>query len=381
MNGNPSSSCSSTNNVEGADLGRAGGGPAGGYAGGAEGTPPVSNTGGKLTVGDSAEVKVDWFTGVYPAALRPLVVAKLSEVMGEGEETERGLNLYRQAVRWATGAVLAFSDDGLNADTCCLVLSGSVVDYFTPDAFREFLRWTHKVGGHCTRLDAAFDDLSREVLRLEDVHAAADAGNFSGFKVHQSQQIKTRRGVLKSDGHTFGVRGKNGAGRLVQFYDKALESDGERDCVRMEVRYAKDHAQAAFLMLVLAESLDVFTSQLCAIIGGSINFLDRSDGETHLDRCAPLPWWSALLKLLGSARVVVRREAPPLQRSLEYLRDAWSLNLALAFEVAESQGLNGDEVLAQLVRLMVLAGKLKLDAGKKPGVKGLGLDIPRLLCA
>jgi hypothetical protein len=334
-----------------------------------------------LTVGDRAEVKPDWFTLVYPAAVRSLVVAKLSEVMGEGEESERGLNLYRQAVRWATGAVLAFSDDGLNAETCCLVMSGSVVDYFSVDGLREFLRWSHSVGCHCTRVDLAFDDFSREVLRLDEVHAAADAGNFSGFKVHQSQQIKTRRGVLKSDGHTFGVRGKNGAGRLVQFYDKGLESEGERDCIRMEVRFAKDHAQLAFLSLVLADSVEVFTSQICALIGGSIMFLDRSDGETHLDRCAPLSWWLSVLKLLGSARVVVRRESPPLQRSLEYLRDAWSMNLALMFEIAESQGLDGEQVVAAFVGRMVAAGKLKLDDGKKPGVKGLGLDIPRLLCA
>ena len=222
--------------------------------------PPVSNTGGRLTGG---RVKVDWLTLVYPAHVGTEVVAKVEEVMGQGELTGRGMNLYSSSWRWSTGAVLAFSEEGLNAETCCLVMSGGVVDYFTPDALLSFIRWSHEVGARCSRVDVAFDDFSRNVLRMADVHAAADAGNYAGFKVESGpQQPRTRSGQLRGDGRTFGERGKNGGGRQVVFYDKTLESKGEVDAVRMEARYFKKHAHGAFSLLAQAEDQGRFTSQI-----------------------------------------------------------------------------------------------------------------------
>ena len=194
------------------------------------------------------------------------------------------------------------------------------------------------------------------------------------------QQPRTRSGQLRGDGRTFGERGKNGGGRQVVFYDKTLESKGEVDAVRMEARYFKKHAHGAFSLLAQAEDQGRFTSQIAGLIGGAIRFIDRGGGaETHLDRCDPLPWWSAVIDLLGMQRVVVRRAAPALQRAMEYVRDAWSVNFALTFEIAESQGRNGEAVVLDLLRLMVRAGKAKLNAGYRPGVKALGLEFGRLL--
>ena len=64
---------------------------------------------------------------------------------------------------------------------------------------------------------------------------------------------------------------------------------------------------------------------------------------------------------------------------MEYVRDAWSVNFALTFDIAESQGRNGEAVVLDLLRLMVRAGKAKLNAGYRPGVKALGLEFGRLL--
>jgi DNA relaxase NicK len=276
--------------------------------------------------------------------------------------------------------MLAFSDEGLNADTCCLVLSGGVLDYFTPEALRDFMQWSARLGASCSRVDLAFDDFTRRYLPLEKIHQAADAGNFSGFKRHKSDQEKTRRGTLLSDGHTFGLRGKNGSGRQVQFYDKLLESKGEIDCIRMEVRYSKDHAHLAFNNLVEADSFATFVATIGQQIGGAIVFLDRSQGETHLDRCTPLDWWSDVVSLLGCLKLRVSRTVPPLQHALEYLRDTWAGALAIAWEVAESQGLDADAHIGVLARLMVEQGKQKLDRGWRPGARSLGLDFERLLC-
>jgi DNA relaxase NicK len=336
-----------------------------------------------LTTGhgeDVGRLKVDWLTLVFPAAAAPAVVDRVSVVMGPAELTPKPLNLYRSSWRWETGAVLAFSEEGLNADTCCLVLSGSVVDYFAPSALWEFMVWAAKEGASCSRLDLAFDDFSRRFLRLSDVHAAADAGNFAGFKRHKADQEKTRSGMLLSDGHTFGLRGKNGGGRQVQIYDKLLESKGEIDAVRLEARFFKDLAELTFQNLVASTSFADFNARIGANIGGSISFVDRGT-HTHLARMPVLSWWADIVSLLGRLKLQVRRVAPPLQHALAYCRDTWAASWAVAWEIAEGQGLDADAHICMLARLMVERGKEKLDRGWRPGARSLGLDFVELLSA
>jgi hypothetical protein len=373
--------------VEGREvLERRAGRLAAGPARGADsGPPPGSNTGGKLTTAEGKDVgrlKIDWLTLVFPASSRLEVVERITEVMGKGEDTEQPRNCYRSSWRWETGAVLAYSNEGLNCETCCLNLSGSTLDFFTAPALRLFMQWAASEGATCSRLDLAFDDHTRELIPLAAVHEAAERGDFSGFKVHEPHQRKTRRGTFLSDGRTFGQRGKNGGGRQVVFYDKTLESRGEIDAIRLEARHFKDVAQATFAVLVQAPTFEEFCSLVGRAIAGSINFLDRSSGETHLSRCPLLPWWSNVVQLLGRLRVRVSRPLAPFQQSLEHRRDVGDcMSWALLHELAESQGMCGDTAVLAFAWLLVQRGKAKLDAGKRPGARSFALDFDRLLCA
>jgi hypothetical protein len=61
------------------------------------------------------------------------------------------------------------------------------------------------------------------------------------------------------------------------------------------------------------------------------------------------------------------------------MRDTWAGSLALMYEIAESQGQDGDAIISSLVSLMVDAGKRKLSNGWRPGARSLDLDFVELL--
>jgi DNA relaxase NicK len=242
------------------------------------------------------------------------------------------------------------------------------------------MRWTREQGGWCTRIDLALDDFTRTLLDLGEVRAAEQAGDFSGFRRSVVTTSKSRQGVKLGESITFGLRGKNGSGRQVQFYDKSLESKGEINSIRLEARFFKEHARIAFDVLADAPTFEEFVGLIGSQIGGSIDFVKR-EGETHVSRMSRLAWWSRVVDVLGALEYRVRRTVPPLQNSLEYLRDTWSKNLALAWEIAESTGLDADAHLMYLARLMVEEGKRKLDASWcRVGRRNLDLDFVRLLC-
>lgn len=369
--------------------------PAGGPqvgSGGAGGPPPVSNTGGILTVGQGVgRIKVDWLTLVFPAAVGTQVRDWVSEVHGEGEDSDRPSGNYPGAVRWATGAVLGYCPDESGprfkdgTPTCCLILSGSVVDYWTDEGLRQFIKWAASVGARCSRCDLALDVFDRSLLRMEDVHAAAAAGNFSGYKTH-SETRQVSQGKLTGDSHTFGMRGKLGSGRSVQFYDKTLESKGRIDAVRMEARFYKEHAHLAFSQLAFGDTLEHFAHQISGILAGSIYLIDRerSDGsrETHCDRCPELPWWLHLKELLLTRMIPIRVERPqtPLQVGLLYLKSTWGMSLALLHSKAEEAGMCGNQVVDGFVRKMLELGDAKLAMkGGPPSSKVLELEFVELL--
>jgi hypothetical protein len=345
--------------------------------------PPCGITGGKVTrgvvEGQKQAICVDWINAVIPhsESARSQVIELLDRIYGPGEDLDHGFHTYKQVRRYETGAVIAWSEGraeflvSFNGDSC---------EFFDLERLREFLRWLYDdCGGKLSRLDLAFDDYTRELLKLENVHAAADLGNFCGFRVHKSDREMTRRGELLSDAHTFGRKGKMGSGRQVIFYDKALESDGEINAIRMESRFSKETAEVLGMCLASKRTVESFEAQIRSAIGGSIDFRDRQQKHRHISRMERLGWWSQVLDVLGESRIVCHKTAPPLQQSLEYLRDTWAGNVALMYEIAESQGQDGDAIISALVSHMVDAGKRKITNGWRPGARSLDLDFVELL--
>jgi hypothetical protein len=165
-------------------------------------------------------------------------------------------------------------------------------------------------------------------------------------------------------------------------YDKFLESKGLIDATRFEVELSQEIGQCAFESLVCCDSREAFECKIGELTCGAIDFVDKSGAHRHADRMERLPWWAWLVSIVGEARVSVARVIPPLQSTLEYLRDAFCTSTALLYEMADSVGQDGEAAVLEFARLMVDMGKRKLarpDVAGRMGARRLGLDFDRLL--
>lgn len=321
-------------------------------------------------------VKIDWLNLVFPAGQddqREKVKGLVNGRLGAGQDTERGLHFYKHVHQWESGAMLAWSED---LGHMLLSLNGDSLDYFPADHLHPLLKAAEDLGAHCTRIDLAYDDLTRQLVRMEDVHAAAAAGNFCGFRT-EGIQLERRSGVATGDGHYFGKKGKAGSGRMVLFYDKALESRGEINATRIEARFFKEHAALIFEALASALSVESMERKIRNHIGGAIDFRERGTHK-HVARMPRLDWWQKVLDALGTMAVRVERAKPPLQAAMEYCRDTWAASFAITWEIAESQGQDADALMCALMREMVERGRERASY-TRPGSRALGLDFAELL--
>jgi hypothetical protein len=305
---------------------------------GSAAVPPASNTGGKLTRAGLKGLKtgLDWLSFGGPSSRMGEVKTCNVDRWGEPELVERGGCSYQRQWRWTSGAVLFFSD---GREDCLLSCPGGCLGGIDALEHLRLLRQMHGLGFHTTRVDARVDDWER-VIDLELVHAAAEAGNFTSFRLTQGIQPKklTADGVEKiGDSRTFGRRGADGSGSFYRIYDKNLESKGEIDCIRWENEFSGDKAREVGRQLTDCDDVEQL-QQLCgALVGGHIDFRVRGD-ETHVDRRPRLGWWATFLEQLGRAVLSIERTTPPLQAALASCARQYKNVLAQARIVCEGAG-------------------------------------------
>ena len=278
------------------------------------------------------KLKIDWFSCSFPADKREEVIALLRPILKEPEPLKYGRHTYKESVQFPTKALVCWTEGrreallSLNGDSCDLVPNASKVEVFKA-------LW--KLGAKCTRMDFAFDDEER-IASMDQIHAAAEALNFTGFRTVDPRRPK-KDGVLVGDSIYFGKAGKKGGGKVLCVYDKKIESGGEIDAIRYETRYYKAYAHEAFIRLVALSTVEAWSTAVREMIGGCIDFVSRGT-ETHLERMPRLSWWSALLKTIGSASLVVHRVISPLQKSWEYMKRCILPTIALVKNVVDSDG-------------------------------------------
>lgn len=329
--------------------------------------PPVGNTGGKLTI------KVDHLNFTTGAEHVEELKETLSGQFGEPERLGYGFHTYREAYRWGSSLLLCWSPGRAE---CLCSMNADSIDAIGQRALYELIRGLRCKGWEVrtTRLDTTLDDFSREFLRMEDVHAAAAAGNFTGFRVFDPRQQQARIGgeVRKvSDSIRFGVRGKDGSGCSVIFYDKALESEGEWDSVRCEATWSKEKAHEVGKALWMCSTFEEWAAFLASCVVSSIDFRLRGE-ETHVDRMPRLDWWERVVALADSFRVCVKRSLPPLLKTVRTAFRQYGKKLAVALVVADSKG--QDLLRALRDHLYALAEEMEW---KRVGKLDLDLEVPQ----
>lgn len=317
--------------------------------------------------------KIDWLNVVAPSDQLVKLIEIANEFLGEGTDQPHGMHRYRSSHKWETGAIAAWSE-GVNH--CLLSLNGDSCAMVPAEKWLDFLRKLEDVGARATRVDIAIDDYSRQLINLEEVHAAAAAGNFHGFKLAESLKPTRRvRGqmVKTGDSCTFGRKGKDGSGRQCIVYDKALESNGEVNSIRLEARFFKERAAIVFQCLASSFTLERMWEKARNFAGDIIDFIERGS-HRHLSRMKRLGWWQRVVDVLGECAVVVERAKPSLQRSAEWIKKAVAPTAALIVDVFDHLGYEGERILLDLVR----GARHKL-AARREGARKIGLDLQALL--
>jgi hypothetical protein len=283
-------------------------------------------------------VKLDWLNTTHPTSKRDEVAKLVSAFLGEPEHQPWGKHTYREHLAWETKAALYWTDD---RGECLLSLNGDSLDFIPVEKQRQFLADLAGLGAKGTKIDIALDDYQRRIS-ITQIETAYQARQVCGYKLGQRQNPTRWKGdQLQPIGDSFdlGRRGGNGSGKSLKVYDKALESKGEIDAIRWELKLSGERATLVFECICGCSSDEKLVKKLTSYVGGCVDFLDDPN-ETHRDRRPRLAWWQSLLDALGAARHVVNRVVPPLQKTLLYVRDTFAKKLALARIVIE--GLGGD---------------------------------------
>jgi hypothetical protein len=185
-------------------------------------------------------------------------------------------------------------------------------------------------------------------------------------------------GELEGDAANFGRRGKDGSGRYVRFYDKTLESNYTRDCIRAEVENSGERAHEWFTKLCSCKDLAAFETMMGEIVCGAIDFADKEGAHKHRDRFQRLAWWAAIVEKVGAAKLTVLRAKPAIQRTMEWAKSALPRAFATFCGCVVNQGMHPAEVIADFVSLLIRKGE-QLVADASPELFRQDIDLARLL--
>ena len=309
---------------------------------GSRGQPPGSNTGGKLTPPPSGrvvtqiETSVGWFAGTFPAALRDEVEQVVIDYTGGPfKRRDRGANFYAESSANEAGALVAWSEGRAESWVC---LNAGVLGLVLPEDLPELLGRLDDLGVKPTRIDLTVD-VPSSMLTVGQVYE--DRAHVVGFRRcdRRAPERDVQTGELEGETVYFGRRGKDGSGKFVRFYDKGLESRGQLQATRFEVEGSGEVAKTWGEILCAAQA-NRFWSKVAKLAVGAIDFADQATAHSHRDRFKRLAWWERVVQLAGSARVVIERHKPQLQRSMEWAHRQLSVLFArIGLTVERQHGL------------------------------------------
>lgn len=252
------------------------------------------------------EVGIHWLRISIPRQYLQKLRTYCKCYFGEYIQDGYGLWSYDTRYSWSNGASLNYDSDSSRADLVhqgkvTLDVPGQALDGIAQTDLHLFLLSLRQFSPSCTRIDVFFDDHHR-LNTPSGIHDIIKNRDYSGFRKGQLKQ-RYDGGRMIHDEVDFGTRGDNGAGKYLRVYDKALESDGEKDCIRWEIEFSKERAHKVFDKLSQVTSVDAFATLCGSLVAGAINFVHRN-GEKNISRLEVYGFWQQIKELLGT--VVVR---------------------------------------------------------------------------
>lgn len=299
----------------------------------------------KVLAGAPFVVGVHWLRGSVLDTKVDWLVEKMCVLFGtEYEEHPYGLlPRYDRHYRWPCGASIQFhsteAGSELTAGRIAVEIPGKALESVDTWYIGSFCVALQNHGFQASRIDLYFDDHRRLITprRLhktiveEDVFSDEQVlPDVSHFRIIEHKfRAKSGVGVI-FDEVAFGRRGSKGSGKYMRFYDKSLESGGENNACRWELELSGQKARSAFDEIVRAfkksgggnsKSIDAMTDVIGGIIGGSIDFLKRTEraGDKNLCRLTRYHFWSLILEGIGKAKLATRIVVKTIEGAREWV--------------------------------------------------------------
>lgn len=267
------------------------------------------------------EVGLHWLRISFNQKDLKQIKSWINNFFGESDSDGYGLWSYDSRFIWPSGASLSYDSDKERCQTVhrgrfTFELPGRACDELTAPDMLLLIEGFERFGGLCTRIDIFFDDYDR-LVEPSDLHEVIDRYDYSGFKMaHKKQTLKC--GDLAHDEVMFGRRGQNGSGKYLRVYDKDLESDGEKNCVRWEVEFSQRKSQEVFTVLAgVSGDLEAFATICGALIGGCINFVHRN-GDRNIGRLDVYEFWELITESLGKLSIRIEKKKNTLTGVIEW---------------------------------------------------------------
>lgn len=350
---------------------------------------PLSNTGSKPRNGYA--VHVHWLQGMLAfGAIADLhvILGVITRITGDEIPWDDAFPFtcgkrWENSVRSVHGIMLAWNNlKPGQVGEALLSLPGSYFDRLqTLTNAWDVCTFLKECGFRSTRFDANIDDYDRK-LKYELVLDAAENSNFAYFrkKPHLHRDLESGGWCF-----TFGYpsKGQNAPDKQLVIYDKAPESDGEIDAIRIEARYRDERSQEVFERFCsipvdfTKDSLGIeayeqmLSSLLASIVCGSISFVDKTSGA-WASRCKMLDWWQDFTDSIAfgdAMKIPSNRPEPTCDRRIR-----WMFKISAAYETLMQ--ILGDDAW-KFVQELSDAGKKKMTASHEAFVNVSKREFPK----
>jgi hypothetical protein len=312
------------------------------------------------------QVGIHWLRGTFPAEHIENVLRVIGAYFeGPAAHAEPGMHGYTDRYDNGKGFSISFDDtpersERLHNKRALLNITGDPLCELLPEDLLALLKALF-VPFHFrpTRIDAFWDDFDRNITPHE-IADECEMGRFAPYRTFSRQQskIKTPTGMAwTTDMVTLGRRGDSGSGRYLRIYDKNLESEGGRNCIRWELELAGDYAKQFLEGLTSSTSTEDAARYIGEIIGGCVDFRDAEGANRHSERMERLEWWQAILDEIGLSKLRAIRITPTLERAWKTLERQWATTIAMLKHYAKA---TGETHVIRAARALVRAGESRL---------------------
>jgi len=285
------------------------------------------------------EVGIHWLRISVPRQYLSRLLCVIELAFGKSCRDNFGLWSYDSRYRWENGASLNFDaeidrSEFVHRGKVTLDIPGGALDRIADLQF--FMHELLQFRPVCTRIDVFFDDYQRTITPNE-LNKIAEKKDFSGFVMvhHKTSRVaiaKENATKLVYDELSFGRRGQNGCGKYLRVYDKNLESEGKKNCIRYEVEFTKERANLVFYKLCETGSIDAFATLCGALVAGSVKFVHRN-GDKNIGRLKVYNFWQKILDFLGKVVIRVPSKEKDIAGKYRFIRRQVTPTLALLREV------------------------------------------------